>query len=268
MKKLMTTVICLLAAESLWAAEPNSMARKTFWPGKEVRVKAASPDISGGDFLVYVPTDYNEARSWPVIFYYHGAGEELSTQRFQTATGSKGFIIAAMEFGDALEGTITKNRYIAYIRREQRSVTAANLYLFKHLKIDRDKMLLAGVSKGGWLVANMTDLNASPWAGIAIFCAGRQGIISPMAAVGVKGKNIYIGAGETDQNLTAAQKAAEDYKRQGAIVTLDIYPGLGHAVDPNSPMLRKWLDDVKEGKKTRKPGWQDPNTPPDLKARP
>jgi predicted esterase len=249
MNKLIRAIIFILVAKSLSAAEPNGVGDKMFLPGQEVRVEAGSGDVGGGRFLVYVPTDYNESRNWPVIFYYHGAGESLSTQRFQIASGSKGFIIVAMEFCDAPEGSITRSQYMAYVRREQKSVEAARVYIARHLKIDRTKMLLVGVSRGGWLVADMADLNASPWTGMAIFCAGRRGIIPPTAGTGVRGKNIYIGTGESDQNLEAAKKAADVYRREGAKVTLDIYPGLGHAVDPNSPTLRKWLSDTAKGQK-------------------
>jgi dienelactone hydrolase len=241
------------------AVEPNTGESKLFLPGREVRIETDNKDVGGGCFLVYVPTDYNENRKWPLIVYYHGAGEPLSTQRFQTATDSKGFIIAAMEFGDAPEGTVTQGQYMAYIRREQRSVEAAKVYIARHLKMDRDKMLLAGVSRGGWLVTDMADLNASPWTGMAVFCAGRRGIIPQMAGGSVRGKNIYIGTGESDQNLEAAKKAADDYRRRAAKVTFDIYPGLGHAVDPNSPALRKWLNDIAKGQKPKSLKVPDPN---------
>jgi predicted peptidase len=253
MGKLIRVVIWILVARSVLAADPNTV----FLPGQEVLVDANSKDAGGG-FMVYVPAEYNETQNWPVIFYYHGAGEQLSTQRFQTATGSKGFIIVAMEFGIAPKGTITQGQYTAYIQRELKSMGAARVYVAKHLKIDRERILLAGVSKGGWLVADMADLNPSPWAGIAIFCAGRHRFMNP---AGVRGKNIYIGTGETDQNLEAAKNAAEDYRRRGAKVVLDIYPGLGHAVDPNSQTLRKWLNDVRKEQRENNHPKHDPNAP-------
>jgi hypothetical protein len=249
MKKLGIVAIFIFVAGLLWSAEPNIMNGKIFLPGKEVRVTDGGRDIGSGCFMVYVPTDYNDSRNWPVIFYYHGAGETLSTQRFQTATGSKGFIIVAMEFVPPQYETMTQSQYLIHLKREQRSLEAARLYVSNRLKIDHEMMILAGVSKGGWLVGNMVDLNASPWAAVAIFCAGRQCVIPLSEGSVVRNKNIYIGTGQSDQNLKAAKQAADDYRRRHAIVTLDIYPGLGHAVDPNSPALRKWFIDAAKGSK-------------------
>lgn len=259
MKYIAGYVWCTLLVCAAMADDPNC-ADGAFVPGRQVRIEAESKDVSGGCFMVYVPSDYEPRQNWPVIFYYRGAGEPLSTERFQTATGSKGYIIAAMEFQDIPKSAVTQSQYLAYLHRELRSIAAVRTHLSKHLKIDSQKLLLAGVSKGGWLVSDLVDLSTSPWAGIAIFCAGRHRIVSSAAPTGISGKPVYIGAGRTDPNLDAAKNAAEQYRRRGAKVTMDIYPELGHAVDPNSPALRQWLNDIGREQKEKISQKHDPNT--------
>lgn len=243
--------LCLLAAKQANASEPNVVDCNVFVPGQEVHVEVGDKHICGGGFQVYLPADYDASCPWPVIFYYHGAGEAPSTQRLQKATRSKGFIIVAMEFCDMPPGPVKLEQYIAYIHREQRSIGYVRASLEKCLNIDRNKMLLAGISKGGWLAADIAETNPAPWAGIAVFCAGRHPFLFPIPPMKIRGKDIYIGAGQTDQNLEAAKTAADEYSRAKAKVVLDVYPGLGHTIDPNSAALHQWLSDVTKDLKTK-----------------
>lgn len=243
--------LCLLAARQAKASEPNVVDCNVLVPGQEIHVKVSDKHICGGGFQIYLPTDYDASRPWPVIFYYHGAGEKPSTQLLQKATRSKGFIIVAMDFCDIPQNPIKLEQYMAYIHREQRSIGYARACIEKCLNIDQNKLLLAGVSKGGWLAADIAETKPTPWAGVAIFCAGRHPSLFPVPPMKIRGKNIYIGAGQTDQNLEPAQSAAEEYRRAKAKVVLDIYPGLGHAVDPNSTTLHQWLNDVVKDPKTK-----------------
>jgi predicted esterase len=58
----------------------------------------------------------------------------------------------------------------------------------------------------------------------------------------LRGKAIYIGAGETDPNLESAKKAAAYYEHLGAKVTFEMFKGEGHSFDPSgSEILQKWL---------------------------
>ena len=58
----------------------------------------------------------------------------------------------------------------------------------------------------------------------------------------LRGKPIYIGAGEKDVNLASAKKAAAYYERVGAEVTFEEYKGAEHVFDPTKPKkLYNWL---------------------------
>jgi len=233
-------------------ADPNegSAAVK---PGTEVRLKI---DADPNEILVYIPTDYNDTSAWPVIFYYHGQGENLSTQRFQTATQGKSFIVVSMEFAPVPQGAMTQTQYLAYLRHELKNIAHAITALQGQLNIDTKAFVLAGVSRGGWLASDLFITRPGPWAAVAIMCAGYRGIPVRDRELPA-GKFVYIGAGETDQNLSAAKKATVYFESHGADVVFDKYPGLGHAVDPDSPKLKEWFSVLREKSKPSPPVKKD-----------
>jgi predicted esterase len=243
-RRLLSVFSCLMylfAVELLLAADEPNLPSIGLAPGKETRVDSNNKDIGGGFFLVYVPSDYNDLQNWPVIFFYNGAGCQPSTELFRINTEGKSFVIIAMEYVPQSRDKMTPAQYHNSLRSEIKSIAAAKAYVSKHLRIDSDKMFIAGISRGGWLISSLLEYKPSAWAGAAIFCAGRAGYQVDTDKRLLHDKPIYIGSGEIDQNLGAAKKAAGVYERLGANITFEIYKGLGHAADPNSQKLHYWL---------------------------
>jgi poly(3-hydroxybutyrate) depolymerase len=254
-RRLLSVFSCLIylfAVESLFAAKEPSSPSIELAPGKETRVDSNNKDIGGGFFLVYVPSDYSDLQNWPVIFFYNGVGCQPSTELFRLNTDGKGFVIIAMEYVPQARDKMTNAQYINMLRSEIKSIAAAKAYVSKHLRIDSDKMFIAGISKGGWLVSSLFEFKPSAWAGAAIFCAGRNNIVTDTPKSLLYNKAVYIGSGEKDQNLNAAKKAAGYYGRLETDITFEIYKGLGHAADPNSQKLRNWL--IKNSSKDKPKG--------------
>lgn len=234
----MPMMILITVLGSVCIAEPNAVSGKLV-PGKEA--KLTSP---AGDILVFVPTDYNESCDWPIIFYYHGQGEKLSTDRLQTATGGKGFVIVSMEFATMPAEHLTVAQYKTYVEQEMKNLGAVRHMLQGKLKINPKMTVLAGVSRGGWLVSSIIDYRPQIASAALITCAGiKTGILETIFTL--KDKAIFIGAGENDQNLSAAKKAAIYFTNRGAKVEFECWKGLGHEVNPNSQVMQDWLIKVR-----------------------
>lgn len=245
-------LLCFAILTSLFAADESGNAeRPEFTPGEEVCVGVRDKDIGGGYFLVYVPSDYNEVNDWPVIFYFHGAGTKPSTKLFRTNTQGKGFIIVGMENVQRIKGRMTRRKYINYLDRELKSIMAVKAYISRYLKMDEKRLFITGKSMGGWLVSALAERSAKTWAGIAIFCAGRDSIVLRGSKTALRGKPVYISTGENDQNRPAAKKAAGYYRRLGAKVTFEVYKGLGHKADAKSKILHDWLLTSSSNKDTK-----------------
>jgi predicted esterase len=211
----------------------GAIAVPTLKPGGEVKLEDPSLGVEGY-ITIYAPSDYTPDRTWPAVVCYHGLNNPPTTWPFRQALGGKGFVVIGMPYyGKDMAANDTVGVDIANLRRF--------LPVFiKQLNLDTRQLFIGGFSQGGFMTDEIGTATAGMWAGLAIMGAGRH---SGMPATGFKGKPVYIGAGEKDGNLTAAQRAAEAYKAAGADVTFETYAGLGHAVNQNSKVLADWLWD-------------------------
>ena len=228
------------------AAKPSGKDEPRFAPGEEVRVDTDSERIGGDHFIVYVPTDYTEEKSWPVIFCYHGKSGQPTTWPFRQATRGEGFIIIGMGYFPRPKGKIRKGQYSNYVKSERRSVLEVKRYVREHLRIDEKRLFVTGFSMGGWHSSLLLESGPKVWAGGVIFAAGRSRNVNAVTTAAnksaLRGKPIYIGAGENDVNLKPAKKAAAYYRQLGAEVTFEEFKGRGHGFDPSgSEILYNWL---------------------------
>ena len=237
-------LFCLCAPVLLFAAEkPKIPEAPKFVPGQEVRIDVNDKDIGGDYFLVYVPSDYTDEHDWPAIFFFNGAGHRPSTELFKSVTEGKGFIIIGIEYVKTGTGRMTKGQYINNLKRELKSIYKVQKLASEYFRIDKKRLFLTGFSRGGWRTAALIEQNAKPWAGAAIIAAGRSQFPLPPADGEnlLRGKPVYIGAGEKDENMNAAKKAREFFRRRGADVTFEEYKGLGHMFKADSKILHDWL---------------------------
>ncbi|MBN1795626.1 MAG: dienelactone hydrolase family protein [Sedimentisphaerales bacterium] len=219
---------------------PSKADSPFFQPGKETLLTFEEHKL-----VLYLPLDYNDINAAPVIFFYHGQGGHPSTDFFQHVTGSKGFVIVGMSYADEPEGEVLRGQVLNYLKIEFRRLARLKIHLKRELnvRIDEKKLFVSGISKGGWFTSDLLDYNPRPWAGAVIIAAGRREITQETNPKNLKGKPIYIGAGETDTNRHSAERAQAFYRRCGAEVTFEIYEGLGHSAKADSVRLQQWLAD-------------------------
>jgi poly(3-hydroxybutyrate) depolymerase len=228
------------------ADNPEKINDPNFAPGREARIDVNSKLVGIDHFMVYVPSDYNDKQDWPVIFFYHGMGGQPTTWPFKQITGGKGFIVIGMGYVPGSENPMTEGQYVNYIKRQRKSVLEVKRYISERLRIDEKRFFITGSSKGGWHASSMLESSPKAWAGAVILAAGRSRNARLIAAdsgrMALRGKPIYIGAGERDINLAAAKKTAAYYEKLGAEVTFEEYKGAEHAFDPAKPKkLYNWL---------------------------
>jgi acetyl esterase/lipase len=235
------TALLFLCAATIRASEPNDINLPQ--AGREYAFNFDEHKI-----VLYLPQDYNDINAAPVIFYYHGQGGHANVDFFRHVTDSKGFIIVGMSYADEPETPVTPGELDNYIRGEVRRLGKLKLYLERklHLRMDNSKLFVSGISKGGWEANDIFEFRPRPWAGAIIIAAGRLAKTKTAKAEKFKDKFVYIGVGETDPNRRAAERARRFLRGAGADVTFEIYEGLGHAVKPDSNVLRQWLKERAE----------------------
>jgi predicted esterase len=192
---------------------------------------------------IYLPTQYTPAAKWPAIFFYHGMGGSPDTSWVRRYPGGADFIVVGLPYFVPDSPARTPAEQRAAADRELAGFRAARQWLLDHASVDDGRVFMGGISKGGWTAAALGEMEAPRLAGLIILLAGRSyGALRGGPAPDVRGKPVYIGAGETDPNRMAARRAAEYYRRQGAVVTAEEYAGFGHDVPPDAPRLEAWLE--------------------------
>eukprot|EP00752_Nemacystus_decipiens_P013673 g12126.t1 len=199
-----------------------------FQPGKEARVDL--PGIGQDHFMLFLPKNYEEDKDWPVIVFFHGKDQKPNTRLPRGITKGSDFIVIGMGYPSGSSGAGT----------QVENIKKALVYTHKHTSIDEQAIMLMGWSKGGWAGSGYAEASGELWRGVVLMGSGRTGS-RPGA---LRGKPVFIGVGENDANRSSAESAAELYRKNGANVTLELWEGMGHAVNTKSETMRDWLIDT------------------------
>ncbi|MCP4262162.1 MAG: hypothetical protein GY774_32370 [Planctomycetes bacterium] len=258
-----------LTGPSLAVETADTTKIPIFEPGKEDHVLTDSEAIGTKSFNVYVPVDYTEDHTWPVIFRYKGRGEKYSPiicRGGRMITCDKGAIVIGMGYLEPGKNKYMAAEFIGYIGRELQSIYEAKELVSKHMKIDNNRLFISGSSAGGWLASNLLEYRAQFWAGALIFVAGRHPSASLLtneySVRAFEGMPVFFGSSlpgsSHGTNYKWARNAQRLYKQRGAIVSFEIYPKKDWLV--HSPLLRDWtrafiLEDKTDSIREKKMKW-------------
>jgi poly(3-hydroxybutyrate) depolymerase len=208
--------------------------------GSEVSVIVPT---TGKRIVVRLPSDYDATRRWPVVFHFHSAGGKPNATLLLNHGVGDHSILVGMSYLERGKSTGKPEPDSRYVSREHKHFRATLTWLLQHAAIDTERVYLTGVSKGGWHVTDLLEREAGKIAGAAILLAGRAPMVQAGAVpTAIRQMPIYIGVGENDANLVAGLRAKLAYGKAGALVTLEIYEGLGHQYPANIPRLKAWFN--------------------------
>jgi acetyl esterase/lipase len=229
-----TTVNMVIVALSL-CATASEPAMQTLTAGAESTV--AVPQ-TGARMKVFLPTNYQPNAKWPVVFFFPGTGGAASTALVRQYTGDRDYIVVGLPYVTPN----TEQPLPDFVSRELQNFRAARQWLATHASTDEARVYLGGISKGGWTTTQVGEAELPRLAGLIILLAGRGHPFSVApGGTAYRGKPIYLGDGETDNNMRPARQATTFYQTRGAAVTFEEYPGIGHAMPQEAPRLRTWL---------------------------
>lgn len=233
----------ILAAETVGTTEIP-----IFEPGKEYHVVTDNKAIGTKRFNLYVPLDYTEDRTWPVIFRHKGRGDKYNPIICRAARlmiCDRGAIVVGMGYLKSGKKKMTFAEYKNSIKRELKSIYEAKKLISRHLRVDDSRLFISGSSAGGWLAANLLEYRAQVWAGALIFAAGRHQTASILtndySLKSLNGMPIFFGSspkGSHGPNHKWALQGAAIYESRGAIITFETYTD-DYLV--SSPLLRDWI---------------------------
>ena len=236
-------VISLFAHELALAGPKGTTTTKPkppqFVPGQITKVRVPRTQIvdkTDKEFVVYVPTDYTDARKWPVIFSFAGLGGSAQIEPIKSITQGKGFIVVGVAY--YMRGKEGYKHYGRDIQNLQKVVR----YLGRYLEIDEKQLFLGGFSKGGFYSSIILCAAPRTWAGALILGGGRsKGSKKAKQPSALRGKPIFIGCGSKDEHMKYARSANTYFGSVKANVTFEAWSGMGHSCNSQSEKLRQWL---------------------------
>ena len=230
-------------------ADSGSSSSAKLAPGKEVQIRDA--DVGGrGYYTVYLPSDYDGHRLFPIVFFYHDRFDQPGTTALRQISGGAGFILIGMEYTplEPAKGQPVKKPAPARVkpsdatdelRPQADALRRVAASLRNDLKIDPKQMFIGGFGQGGVHAQAMALRTMELWAGVIVFGAGMDG--EPVQPAMVAQKPYLFAVGETDAIAASAKQAADAYRKLRADVTFETFPGKAHEIDTHDAALKQWL---------------------------
>ncbi len=200
-------------------------------------------------YQVYLPFGWTKDRSWPVILVLHGAGERGDDGLAQTQVGIG---TAIRQHDDRWPFIIVmpqcrKDTWWTDPKMEAQALAALDRSI-KEFHGDRDRVVLTGLSMGGYGTWDLAARYPERWAALAPICGGieppkpdvkdievelaKENVADPYAATAQKiGKlPVWVFHGGADPTVPPeeSRKMVAALKADGGNVQYSEFPGVGH----------------------------------------
>jgi predicted peptidase len=241
MKKLTLKIAILLVGAAVLAPLTTSAAE----PSSRVDAGTSqTPSELERDFkvtmkyLLYLPKDYDQKDSWPLLLFLHGAGERGDDLNLVKKHGPPKLIEEGQQFPFiVVSPQCPRNR-----RWEPFELAALLDEIVEKHKVDQDRIYVTGLSMGGFGTWSLAAFQPDRFAALVPICGGGEPIIAklfkPIPAW------VFHGAKDTVVPLERSEKMVEAMKQAGGNIKFTVYPEAGHDSWTESyanPELYEWL---------------------------
>jgi len=199
-------------------------------------------------YLLYLPKDYDQKPSWPLMLFLHGAGERGDNLDLVKKHGPPKLIEAGKEFPFiVVSPQCPKDR-----RWEPLELTVLLDEIVEKCKVDQDRIYVTGLSMGGFGTWSLAAYQPQRFAALVPICGGGEAFATRvLTKVPVW---VFHGAKDKTVPLERSEKMVEALKKNGGNVKFTIYPEAGHdswTEAYNDPQLYEWL--LQQKRVTKKP---------------
>jgi predicted peptidase len=189
-------------------------------------------------YLLYLPKDYDQKESWPLLLFLHGAGERGDDLELVKKHGPPKLIAAGQEFPFiVVSPQCPKNR-----RWEPFELAALLDEIVEKHKVDQDRIYVTGLSMGGFGTWSLAAYQPQRFAALVPICGGGEPIVaklfSPIPTW------VFHGAKDFVVPLERSEKMVEALQKAGGEVKFTVYPDAGHdswTETYANPQLYEWL---------------------------
>ncbi|MEO1972740.1 MAG: prolyl oligopeptidase family serine peptidase [Pirellulaceae bacterium] len=190
------------------------------------------------DYLLYLPKDYSEKKSWPLMLFLHGAGERGGNLDLVKVHGPPKLIAAGREFPCIIVSPqCQKNRWWEPIE-----LMALLDQIVATRNVDQDRICVTGLSMGGFGSWRLAAYSPNRFSAIAPICGGGETYWTRrFSHLSVW---VFHGAKDMRVPLERSQEMVDSLSKAGGKPKLTVYPDAGHdswTETYNNPEFYKWL---------------------------
>ncbi len=144
------SLLLLVLPAALTAGCPVTQSQDT--PVPAIR---RSAEAGGGDYWLYVPSNYDAGQSWPLVVTLHGThgwdSSRAQIAEWKALAEAEGFIVAAPQL-KSVQGIlpVVRSLWYADLERDERVILSIVDELSAEYSIDPGEVLLTGFSAGGY----------------------------------------------------------------------------------------------------------------------
>lgn len=173
-------------------------------------------------YLLYLPKDYQQRESWPLLLFLHGSGERGDDLELVKKHGPPKLIAAGNDFPFiVVSPQCPKNR-----RWEPIELIALLNDLSDKYMVDDNRIYVTGLSMGGFGTWQLASYAPDRLAAIAPICGGGEKYwVKQFAHLPVWA---FHGAKDTGVPLERSQVMVDELKKHGGNPKLTVYPEAGH----------------------------------------
>jgi len=200
------------------------------------------------DYLMYLPKDYDQKESWPLLLFLHGAGERGEHLDRVKIHGPPKLIAAGKEFPFIVVSPQCPNDR----RWEPFELSALLDEIVEKYKVEKERIYVTGLSMGGFGTWSLAAFSPDRFAALVPICGGGD----PMVARRISHVAVWVFHGAKDPGvpLERSEKMVEALKKAKGNVKFTVYPEAGHdswTEAYNDPELYNWL--LQQKRTPRKP---------------
>ncbi|HMO15525.1 MAG TPA: prolyl oligopeptidase family serine peptidase [Pirellulaceae bacterium] len=197
------------------------------------------------NYLLYLPEDYDQQDSWPLLLFLHGAGERGSNLDLVKMHGPPKLIAA----GKSFPFIVVAPQCAAGRWWEAYELAALLDEIEEKYNVDKQRIYVTGLSMGGFGTWSLAAHQPQRFAAIAPICGGGEPITTRL----YNHLPTWVFHGDKDEvvPLSRSENMVQALKRAGGKVKFTIYEGVGHdswSETYTNEELYQWFLEHKNGR--------------------
>jgi predicted peptidase len=189
-------------------------------------------------YLLYLPPDYDQHDSWPLLLFLHGSGQRGSDLELVKKHGPPKLIAAGKDF----PCMVVSPQCPPDKSWEPMELIALLDEISRKYKVDNDRIYVTGASMGGFGTWRLASYAAERFAAIAPICGGGEtGWTKLLVHLPAWA---FHGAKDPSVSLERSQMMVDALKKNGGDARLTVYPDAGHdawTATYDNPEFYEWL---------------------------